>query len=279
MATLHTMHTVPLGPAVGAEVLDVDVDRLLADEGLPQACLKALEARSVLLFRELHAGDEAQVAFCRKLGELARFRGYQVPEVMEISFNPANPNAEYFRSNDHWHFDGALDKGIPPKAAVLSAHVVAGKGGETEFASTYAAYDALSADEQKQFADYQVAHSFEAIQRLSYPEPTPQQLTEWGSRPIRERPLVWEHDSGRRSLVIGATASHIVGMDEEEGRALLADLKQRATAPERVLRHDWSVGDMVIWDNRGLLHRACEFDRSEPREMHRSTLIGDVPSA
>ena len=86
---------------------------------------------------------------------------------------------------------------------------------------------------------------------------------------------MWEHESGRKSLVFGATAGHIVGMDVEEGKALLADLQRRATASDRVLRHSWSVGDMVIWDNTGLVHRACEFDRSQPRRMHRTTLIGE----
>jgi alpha-ketoglutarate-dependent taurine dioxygenase len=275
---MAAMVTSPLGPTIGVEVLDVDADRLGTDADLPAACLRALATHSVLLFRELHAGDEAQVAFGRQLGELVRFRGYQVPEIMEISFDPGNPNAEYFRSNDHWHMDGALDRGIPPKAALLSAHVVAGKGGETEFASTYGAYDALSAAEKERFAGYRVVHSFEAVQRLSYPEPTAKQRDEWASRPVRERPLVWEHASGRRSLVFGATASHIVGMDPAEGHSLLVELQQRATTPDRVLRHDWSVGDLVIWDNRGLLHRACEFDRNEPRRMHRSTLIGDEPA-
>ena len=80
---------------------------------------------------------------------------------------------------------------------------------------------------------------------------------------------------GRRSLVLGATTSHVVGMDLDEGRALLADLLARSTTPERVYRHEWSVGDMVIWDNRGVLHRACRYDPTSPRDMHRTTLHGD----
>ncbi|RAY16314.1 TauD/TfdA family dioxygenase [Actinomadura craniellae] len=265
-----------LGETVGVEVLDADVDRLLNDDDLPAACMEALEEHGVLLFRELHIDDHAQVAFCRRLGEPVKFRNYPIPEVMEISFDPGNPNAEYFASNDYWHIDGALDE-IPAKASVMSAHVTATAGGETEFASTYAAYDALSPVERELYAGLRVVHAFEAIQRLTYPDPTPEQLAEWASRAAREHPLVWEHRSGRRSLVFGATASHIVGMDVEEGRALLADLERRATTPDRVLRHTWSVGDMVMWDNRGLVHRACPFDRRQPRRMHRSTLAGDEP--
>jgi alpha-ketoglutarate-dependent taurine dioxygenase len=265
-----------LSATVGAEVLGVDVGRLLTDEDFPAACMEALEENGVLLFRELHIGDHEQVAFCRRLGELARFPAYPIPEVMEISFDPDNPNKEYFASNDYWHLDGAMDA-IPAKASVMSAHVVAEEGGETEFASTYAAYDALSEEEKERYASLRVVHTFEAIQRLTYPDPTPVQLAEWASRKVRVHPLVWKHQTGRRSLVFGATASHIEGMDVEEGRALLADLQQRATTPDRVFRHTWSVGDMVMWDNRGLVHRACPFDRSKPRRMHRSTLVGDEP--
>ncbi len=86
---------------------------------------------------------------------------------------------------------------------------------------------------------------------------------------------MWTHQSGRRSLVLGATTSHVVGMDHAEGRALLDDLLARSTTPDRVYRHEWSVGDMVIWDNRGVLHRACRYDPTSPRDMHRTTLSGD----
>ncbi len=77
--------------------------------------------------------------------------------------------------------------------------------------------------------------------------------------------------------MFGASASHVVGMSVKESRALLKELEQPATAPDRVLRHNWTVGDLVIWDNRGLVDRACPFDRAQPLRMHRSTLVGDEP--
>jgi alpha-ketoglutarate-dependent taurine dioxygenase len=110
-----------------------------------------------------------------------------------------------------------------------------------------------------------------------FPDPSPEQLKDWRSRPPKEHPLVWNHRSGRRSLVLGATASHVVGVDLDEGRALLGELLARATTPERVFRHEWSVGDTVIWDNRGVLHRVLPYDDHSPREMHRTTLVGDEP--
>jgi alpha-ketoglutarate-dependent taurine dioxygenase len=160
-------------------------------------------------------------------------------------------------------------------ATVLSAHAVAASGGETEFASTYAAYDALSEDEQEEYLQLRVVHSFEASQRLVNPDPSPEELAMWRKRPAKVHPLVWRHRSGRRSLVLGATASHVDGMDVDEGRALLLDLLDRSTAPERVYRHEWQVGDLVIWDNRGVLHRACRYDAASARDMHRTTIAGD----
>ncbi len=167
---------------------------------------------------------------------------------------------------------------MPPlKASLLSAHAVAEKGGETEFASTYAAYDDLDDDEKERLESLRVVHALEASQRLVTPDPTPEELAAWRRQPTKEHPLVWKHNSGRRSLVIGATTSHVVGMSREDGRKLLDDLLERATAPGRVYRHEWEVGDTVIWDNRGVLHRAEPYDRTSPREMLRTTLLGDEP--
>jgi len=266
-----------LGATVGAEVTGVDRERLLGDAALPQQCLAALEANGVLVFRELHLDDATQVVFCRTLGQVESMPGRSGSEIFKVTLDPSkNPSADYLRSTFVWHIDGATDD-IPTKASVLSAHVLADSGGETEFASTYAAYDDLSDAEKERYSALRVVHTFEAAQRLTYPDPSPELLAIWRKRPPKEHPLVWKHRSGRRSLVLGATASHVVGMKLEEGQALLADLLARATVPERVYRHEWSVGDMVIWDNRGVLHRACPYDPSSSREMHRTTLVGDEP--
>src|SRR5258708_23957391 len=101
--------------------------------------------------------------------------------------------------------------------------------------------------------------------RLHTPDPTPEQVELWRKRPPKEHPLVWSHRSGRRSLVLGATADRVVGMEPDESRDFLDDLLARATRPGRVYRHEWEVGDLVIWDNRGVLHRACPYDPTSPR--------------
>jgi alpha-ketoglutarate-dependent taurine dioxygenase len=273
---MSVLATEKLSETVGVRILGVDAERLITDEDLPQQCLELLERHSVLLFPELHAGDEAQVAFARKLGPLARFPNFPNEHVMIISFDPDNPNAKYYPSNDYWHIDGSMDE-VPARASIMSAHVITEEGGETAFASTYAAYEALSEREREQFAELRVIHRMSRIQSRTFPNPTPEQQADWARFPDREHPLVWTHESGRRSLVFGASASHVVGMDHDRGQALLDELQERATTPDRIYTHTWSVGDMVIWDNTGLVHRACEFDRSLPRRMHRSTLIGQEP--
>ncbi|MFW0783386.1 TauD/TfdA family dioxygenase [Gordonia sp. CPCC 206044] len=272
---MSTLTMEELTETTGALVRDVDTERLVDDVHLPDAVAEALETFGVLVFPELNASNDALVRFCRKLGTLIDFSHLppETAEVMEISFDPSNPNAEYFASNSFWHIDGLLDE-IAPKTSILTARVTSETGGETEFASTYDAYDQLSDMEKELFANLRVVHTFEAVQRLTYHDPTPEQLEEWATRAVREHPLVWEHDSGRRSLVLGATASHIVGMDVAKGRALLDDLRDRTTGPGKVCRHSWNEGDTVIWDNTGLVHRVCDFDHTRPRVMHRSTVAG-----
>jgi hypothetical protein len=106
---------------------------------------------------------------------------------------------------------------------------------------------------------------------------SPDELAVWRKRPPKAHPLVWQHKSGRKSLVLGATTDHVIGMGAHEGRALLDELLARSTTRDRVYRHEWSVGDVVIWDNRGVLHRACPYDPTSLRDMHRTTFAGDEP--
>jgi alpha-ketoglutarate-dependent taurine dioxygenase len=267
--------TEKLGDRVGAEVKGLDRERLLADDDLPAACLEALEAHGALVFRDLHIDDATQVAFSRKLGEVEVFGKGEFPEIFRVTLDPAkNPVASYLKGTFDWHIDGCTED-IPIMATMLSAHAVAEAGGETEFASSYGAYDDLTDDEKERFESVRVVHTIEAAQRLAFPDPSPEEVAMWRKRPAKTHPLVWQHRSGRRSLVLGATTDHVVGMERDEGRALLDDLLARATEPERVYRHVWNVGDVVIWDNRGVLHRACPYDPTSPRDMHRTTFAGD----
>ncbi len=274
---MSALTTEKLGDRVGAEIVGVDCDRLLNDDALPAATLEALEANGALVFRGLDIDDETQVAFSRKLGKVEVFGKGEHPEIFRVTLDPKkNPAAAYLKGTFDWHLDGATDD-IPIMATVLSAHAVAASGGETEFSSTYAAYDDLSDEDKERYLQLRVVHTFEAAQRLHNPDPSPQEVEMWQRRPAKTHPLVWRHRDGRRSLVLGATTSHVEGMDREEGRALLDELVEWSTTPDRVYRHTWSVGDMVIWDNRGVLHRACPYDATSARDMHRTTIAGDEP--
>ncbi len=272
---MTTVNTKLLSDSVGAEVLDVDRERLLHDGTVADECLELLDRHGVLVFRDLHLDDETQVAFSRKLGTVEKVGRKEKTEIFRVTLDPAkNPAADYLKGTFDWHIDGMTDD-IPIMATVLSAHQVATSGGDTEFASTYAAYDDLSDAEKERALATRVVHSFEAAQRLSHPNASQEDIEMWKRRPPKTHPLVWKHQNGRRSLVLGATTDHVEGMDASEGRAYLADLLERSTVPDRVYRHEWAVGDLVIWDNRGVLHRATRYDASSPRDMHRTTIAGN----
>jgi len=271
-----------LTASVGAEVVGIDSERLATDDGIAAAVLDALEDNGVLVFRGLYLEPEAQVAFSQHLGEVDRSADghHPVSGIYPITLDQTkNKAAEYLKATFDWHIDGCtpLNDECPQKATVLSAIEVAARGGETEFANAYAAYESLDADEKQRYARLRVVHSLEASQRRVYPDPTAEQRRRWAARPTHENPLVWTHRNGRKSLVLGASADHIVGMDRDEGRALLDGLLARTTTPDKVYSHKWSVGDTVIWDNQGVLHRAAPYEPDSPRHMLRTTVLGDEP--
>jgi alpha-ketoglutarate-dependent taurine dioxygenase len=272
-----------LAGTVGAEIVDADPERMASDGPYVAAILDALEASGVLVFRELDLDPETQIAFCRLIGEIdTSYEGglTDVPGVIKISLDPTvNSRAEILKATFDWHIDGCipLNDECPQMATVLTAAVVAEQGGETEFANTYSGYESLSDDEKELVGSMRVVHSLEASQRVNHPNPSEELVARWRSRPPSVHPLVWTHRSGRKSLVLGNTASHVEGMDEDEGHALLLDLLDRTTVPENVYRHHWTVGDTVMWDNRGVLHRVTPYTAESRREMLRTTILGDEP--
>jgi alpha-ketoglutarate-dependent taurine dioxygenase len=271
-----------LTDSVGAEVAGLEPASLASHDPVGEAVLDALEDNGVLVFRDLQLDPQAQVAFCRRLGEIDHSSDghHPVAGIYPITLDKSkNSSAAYLKATFDWHIDGCTPLGeeCPQKATVLSAVQVAEWGGETEFANSYAAHDALTNEEKDRFGSLRVVHSLEASQRRINPDPAPEQLARWRSRRTHEHPLVWTHRTGRKSLVLGASADYVVGMDLDEGRALLAELLERATLPDKVYSHTWSVGDTVIWDNRGVLHRAARYDPSSAREMLRTTVLGDEP--
>lgn len=280
MQILKNIIVEPITQHLGARV-HVE-DGALLDDGVPEHCLKLLNQHGVLVFPKIGISDETQVAFSGRVGTMrkSRFTGKEESPadragIYQVSLDPSRAKfLDYIVSNEHWHMDGAT-YAIPPKATNLKCEVPASTGGDTEFANVFAAYDDLSAARRSTLDGLRVVHAAAAANLRSFPNPDPDDLARWNQDgPPTEQPLVWKHADGRRSLVIGSTADHIVGMSREEGRHLLDELLAWCTQPQYCYRHQWSRGDMVIWNNCGLLHRAHHYTRESGRLMHRTTIMG-----
>lgn len=259
-----------LNPLIGSRILSSKNDLL---SGAHSAELRELlEQRGVLLLPELGFTDEEQLAFAETLGEVIQ---QGIKGIYKITLDPSlNDTADYLHATTHWHVDGAQDT-VPTLASLLTARVLSEAGGQTEFANTYAAYEALP-DDLKQEADgLRVIHSQEYIQRAMYANPTEAQLARWREHPEQSHPMVWTHRSGRKSLLLGLTAGRVEGKSDQESRALLDRMQAWATRPEFVYRHHWTVGDMVIWDNTGVMHRVEKYAADSGRLLSRTTLVGE----
>jgi alpha-ketoglutarate-dependent taurine dioxygenase len=263
-----------LAPRVGTEI-KADRETLLKGSEAP-SIRRLLEERGAIVFPQVNFDDQELRAFSRTIGDL--FLERQGDEgVFKVTMDEKlNKMAEYVRGAVFWHIDGTTDD-VPSRASMLCAKRLANEGGQTEVANTYAAWDDLPEAKKQKLQGLRVVHTLESIQRLIYPDPTEAQLAFWQSIPSKSHPLVWTHQSGRKSIVLGATASHIEGMDIEEGRALIKELMEWSTKPDYVYRHEWTLGDLLIWDNTGTMHRAVPYPLDSGRMMHRTTLVGEEP--
>lgn len=256
---------------IGSE-LKGDADALVAGEFSAEV-RALLEERGVVVFRQINLSDKQQIAFTKTLGPIVD------ADVFKISMDPkVNPVAEYVKGAFYWHIDGTMAE-VPVFASIMSGRRLAPIGGQTEFSNTYAAWDDLPDPEKAALEKLRVVHMFEVSQRYVNPEPSYKDLQAWQAFQPNTLPLVWTHKSGRKSLVLGSTASHVEGMDQREGWALLTRLRDYATQPQFVYRHEWTLGDMVIWDNTGTMHRAMPYALDSGRLMHRTTIQGDEPFA
>lgn len=266
---LHVEH---LTPAIGS-VLSAPIEELVA--GLhSEEIVDLLEQRGVVVFRDLDLTDEQQMAFTQTLGESEKGT-----KITKITMDPLeNPNADYIKGAFYWHIDGTMSE-VPIFASVMSAKRLSPTGGNTEFSNTYAAFDALSDEEKATVEKLQVVHMLEAAQRYVNPEPSYETLSSWQEFEPNTLPLLWKHRSGRKSLVLGSTASHIEGMGLREGTALLTKLRSWATQDQFVYSHKWQLGDLVIWDNTGTMHRATPYPLDCGRLMYRTQVAGFEPFA
>jgi len=269
-------------PHIGAIV---HVERsALSDEAVAQRCLEALDAHDVLVFPRLGLTDAEQLAFTDRLGARVNFTrsvpGGDVgtPDIYKVTLDPKlNTEPEYVLGTFFYHMDGMPIANIPPpQATLLSARRLASKGGQTDFASTRAAYEGLSAAQKAELEGLRALHSARSGVRRVFDSEAELAKVRVGSV-AGERPLVWTSKSGRKSLLIGETADRIVGMPLAEGRAMLARLLEWAGQPDFSYRHQWQEGDLVMWNNCGALHRVVPYDPNSGRMMHRTSLAGVEP--
>jgi alpha-ketoglutarate-dependent taurine dioxygenase len=270
----------PIKDDLGAYV-NIAPEHIL-DEGIPEKCLALLNEFGVLVFPQIALDDQTQVAFSSRMGKMAASKfakaGASVADdlgIYPVTLDPSRAkHLDYVQSNEHWHMDGTTYK-TPPKATNLKCVVPPSSGGDTEFVNLFAAYEALPADKKAQIADLRVVHSAESASIRYFSNPSDEDRQRWHrDGPPTEQPLVWRQADGRCSMVIGSTAAHIVGMEPGASKTLLDELLEWSTQPRFCYRHQWQQGDMVIWNNPGLLHRAHRYTADSGRLMHRTTIMG-----
>jgi alpha-ketoglutarate-dependent taurine dioxygenase len=260
-------------PNIGSRILNSKQE--LLSGALAGELRELIERRGVLVFPEIHFTDPEQLAFTNTLGRNLTEIGGQ--EVFKISLDKSyNKNADYLRGSLFWHIDGTMNK-VPIGGAILSSKVLPTWGGNTEFCNTYAAYDALPAEKKLQIEGLRVIHSMWNTALYWKPEPTLAELEQWMAMGEIELPLVWKHRSGRKSLVLGNTAQQVIGKDAKESAKLLHGLREWATSEPFHYAHVWKVGDAVMWDNTGTMHRAMPYDPDCGRMLHRTKLAGEEP--
>jgi len=269
-------------PAIGAIVHVAKAD--LSNDEVVRALRQALDERGVLVFPRMDLTNIEQLALTDKIGKRLNYVS-KAPgsgatgeeDVYAITLDKKiNNQPEYVLGTFFWHIDGVTIDQPLPKGTLLTARKLSSTGGQTEFASTYAAYESLPEADKEAYAHLKVVHKMEASMRPVFDAISEEDLARWRAMSsVMSHPLVWTHKSGRKSLVVGSHADSIVGLPIPHGRSLLIRLQEWAAQPAFSCRHEWQEGDLVIWDNHGLMHRVVPYDVDSGRMMHRTTLKGE----
>jgi alpha-ketoglutarate-dependent 2,4-dichlorophenoxyacetate dioxygenase len=281
-----------IGPCFAAEVEGVDLGRPLSADGIA-AIHAGMDTYAVLVFHDQALDDAQQLAFTQSLGPIEHAIGtslrapdeYRLPTTFADVSNLDRDNQVFPRDdrrrlfaigNRLWHSDSSF-KAVPAKYSLLRAVSVPSRGGNTEFAYMPAAYDALDEETKREAEDLVCEHSqIFSRQQLGFTDFTDEERARFA--PVRQRLVRTHPATGRKSLYLSSHAGSIVGWPVPEARAFLRDLVEHATQPRFVYAHRWRVGDLVMWDNRQTMHRARPFPAHEPRDMRRTTLMGEAPT-
>jgi len=270
----------PMDLSFGAVITDVKLGDLSDAEW--RQIEDAFHEYAALVFPEQHLTDEEHIAFAERFGAIEMLRNKTDKAVRISNVKPDGtvmvPDEKRFQSlrgNEGWHTDSSYMP-LAAKASALAAEIVPSKGGETALADMRGAYDALDDSMKERIAGLAAFHSLYASQaKAGFTFKTGDGYG-FHTKGAPLRPLVKTHPvTGRKSLFIGRHAFRIPGMDDGEAQALLDELLDFACQAPRVYAHAWKPGDMMIWDNRCVLHRACPYDVTEPRIMRHVRVAGD----
>jgi alpha-ketoglutarate-dependent 2,4-dichlorophenoxyacetate dioxygenase len=280
-------------PVFVGEVSGIDLRQKLS-RAEAAAIEAGMDRYAVLVFHGQNITDEQQITFSRNFGEIENSAGGTVTKPHEKRLSHLMNDVSNL-SQDHqplarddrrrlfnlgnqlWHSDSSF-RAVPAKFSILSGRVVVEKGGNTEFADMRAAYDALD-DKTKAAVEPLVCEHSLMYSRglLGFTELSEEERAMF--RPVRQS-LVRTHPvTGRKSLYLASHAGTIVGWPMPEARAFLRDLNEEATRPENIYVHKWRQHDLVMWDNRQTMHRVRRFDETLVRDMRRTTVAGDCPTA
>ncbi|MDB5663283.1 MAG: hypothetical protein JWN59_1621 [Sphingomonas bacterium] len=283
-----TLTIKPILPRFGAEVSGVDISKPL-DEGTKAAIVAAMDRWGVCVYRNTGLDNDSHVEFSRIFGYLERapLRPGKAPrhghrELFDAgNLDPSGAILQdegmllHKRGDRLWHTDSSFME-LRSSYSLLLAHEVPKEGGETWFADTRSAYEDLPQPMKDRIAGLEVIHSLWWSRKLAGVPLTEEEVDE---RSSARHPLVLRHiGSGRDALYIAAHARDIVGMDRDDGRALIRELLDWATQPQYIFSVKWQPGDLVIWDNLASMHRGGDYDeRNERRDMRRTTVREGVP--
>ncbi len=269
----------PTPATLGATITGVNLTRLSLDDW--RAIEDAFYQYAVLFFPQQHLSAEAQLAFAKRFGDIeVLVEGMTTIPISNKAddgkfFEEGSHRMNLLRGNEGWHTDSSYMP-LAAKASVLSAHVLPKEGGHTEWADARAAYDALDSAMQQRLADLTAYHSYFYSQaKIGHRVAVGAGYGFFDGEPPL-RPLVKKHPvTGRNALFIGRHAARIPGMEDAEAEALLAELMDFTCRPPRIIEHAWQRGDVAVWDNRCVLHRARPYNYGEERVLMHTRVKGD----
>lgn len=269
----------PLDASFGARITDIKLASMNANE--TQTVLDAFNEYGALVFHDQGLNDQEHVAFGELFGDIEILR----KETKAVAISNVHPDGtimkpdelryKTLRGNEGWHTDSSYMP-LAAKASILAAQVVPDSGGETELADMRHAYDTLDAAMIKRIEGLAAYHSLYASQaKAGYVFKTGQSYG-YHNQGAPLRPLIKTHPvTGRKNLFIGRHAFRIEGMEEEVGQALLDELLDYACQAPRIYSHHWRADDVLMWDNRRILHRAAPYDYNQARVLRHVRVAGD----